>query len=193
MIDTTHYQSLGLPTDATADDIKRAYRKMARKYHPDVNSGAEADAKFKAAGAAYEVLSDPEKRAAYDRYGADWDQPHPEPGQDARWEGGFAFDERDVNPEMFREFFGQRFGGGPMRRDQHAQLCLTSARMVCSVRRSTNRVLCRHLDRVDISAKTERRRDHRQLVWFSDDRGKYRRWRDPSESDASCADFGERS
>ncbi len=122
MIDTAHYQALGVPKDASADDIKRAYRKMARKYHPDVNPGPEADAKFKAAGAAYDVLSDPEKRAAYDRFGVDWDQPRPEPDQDSRWQGGFAFDERDVNPDMFRAFFDQRGGPRAMRQDQHARL-----------------------------------------------------------------------
>ncbi len=121
MTDTAHYQALGVPKTASADDIKRAYRKMARKYHPDVNPDAAADAKFKAAGAAYGVLSDPEKRAAYDRYGADWDQPRSDPAQDTRWQGGSAFDQRDINPEMFREFFGQRFGGGAMQPDQHAQ------------------------------------------------------------------------
>ena len=126
MADTAFYQALNVPKDASADDIKRAYRKMARKYHPDVNQGADADAKFKAAGAAYEVLSDPEKRAAYDRFGADWDKPRPEadprrdPRQDPRWQGGFAFDEGDVNPDMFRDLFGQRFGGGSMAQDQHA-------------------------------------------------------------------------
>ncbi len=123
MTDTAHYQALGIPKNASADDIKRAYRKMARKYHPDVNTSAEADAKFKAAGNAYEVLSDPEKRAAYDRYGADWDQPRPDPAQDPRWQGGAAFDERDINPDMFRSFFGDRFGGGgggPP--DQHARV-----------------------------------------------------------------------
>jgi curved DNA-binding protein len=120
MADTAHYQTLGVPTDASADDIKRAYRKMARKYHPDVNPGPEADAKFKAAGAAYDVLGDPEKRAAYDRYGADWDQPRPDPQARGQAQGGFAFDERDINPEMFRDFFGQRFGGGSMRQDQTA-------------------------------------------------------------------------
>jgi len=122
MTDTALYQALGVPKDASADEIKRAYRKMARKFHPDVNTGADADAKFKAAGAAYEVLRDPEKRAAYDRYGADWDQPRPEanPRQDTRRSGGFAFDERDVNADMFRDFFGQRFGDGGMSQDQHA-------------------------------------------------------------------------
>ena len=128
MTDKAHYKALGVASDATADEIKRAYRKMARKYHPDVNPGPEADAKFKAAGAAYEVLSDPEKRAAYDRFGADWDQPRQEydPRQRTRSQGGFAFDERDVNPDMFREFFGQNFGQGfgrsSMQRDQHARI-----------------------------------------------------------------------
>lgn len=122
MTDTALYQALGVPTDASADEIKRAYRKMARKFHPDVSPGADADAKFKAAGAAYEVLSDPEKRAAYDRYGADWDQPRAEadPRQGPRWSGGFAFDERDVNADMFRDFFDQRFGRRGMSQDQRA-------------------------------------------------------------------------
>jgi curved DNA-binding protein len=121
--DTTHYHALDVPKDASADDIKRAYRKMARKYHPDVNPGADADDKFKAAGAAYEVLSDPEKRAAYDQFGADWDQPRLDPAQDPHWQGRAAFDERDINPEMFRAFFGERFGsGGGGQPDQHARV-----------------------------------------------------------------------
>lgn len=121
--DTAFYQALGVPKDASTNDIKRAYRKMARKYHPDINPGADASARFKAAGEAYDVLRDPEKRAAYDRYGADWDQPRPGPDrQGGAAQGGFAFDERDINPEMFRDFFGQRFGGARMRQDQHARV-----------------------------------------------------------------------
>lgn len=123
MTDNSFYQALGVPRDASADDIKRAYRKLARKYHPDVNSSAEASTRFKAAGEAYDVLRDPEKRAAYDRYGADWDQPRPDPQrQGHEREGGFAFDERDIDPKMFRDFFGQRFGGAQMRQDQHARV-----------------------------------------------------------------------
>lgn len=125
MADTAHYETLGVSKDASADEIKRAYRKLARKYHPDVNTGSDADAKFKAAGAAYDVLSDPEKRANYDRYGADWDRPRPDPAQGPRGHNSHAFDERDINPEMFREFFGQRFGGGPMRQDQYATVGVT--------------------------------------------------------------------
>ena len=127
MADTALYKALGVAPDASADDIKRAYRKMARQYHPDVNSAPDADAKFKAASAAYDVLRDPEKRAAYDRYGDAWDQPRQaqQPHDDGRWQGGFAFDERDVNPDMFRDFFGDRFGRGGMQRDQHAAIEIT--------------------------------------------------------------------
>lgn len=124
MTDKTHYEALQVATDASADDIKRAYRKMARKYHPDITPGPKAEATFKAAGAAYDVLRDPEKRAAYDKYGADWDQPHPEPKPQSgsQWDGGFAFEDRDVYPQMFRDFFGQRQGARSMQPDQHARI-----------------------------------------------------------------------
>ena len=65
-----YYKVLGVDRDATQDDIKRAYRKLARKYHPDVSKEVDAEKKFKEVGEAYEVLKDPEKRAAYDQLGS---------------------------------------------------------------------------------------------------------------------------
>jgi curved DNA-binding protein len=83
-----YYEVLGVPRTATADDIKKAYRKLARKYHPDVNPGdSTAEEKFKELGEAYAVLSDPEKRQRYDQLGENWQAGAdftPPPG----WEGG---------------------------------------------------------------------------------------------------------
>jgi DnaJ-class molecular chaperone len=67
-----YYQILGVPRGADTSDIKKAYRKLARKYHPDVNSASGAEEKFKEVNEAYEVLKDDDKRKAYDRFGADW-------------------------------------------------------------------------------------------------------------------------
>jgi curved DNA-binding protein CbpA len=71
MAEEEFYNTLEVATDATGDQIKRAYRKMAKKYHPDVNSAPDAEISFKAAGAAYEVLGDPVKRLAYDLFVAE--------------------------------------------------------------------------------------------------------------------------
>ncbi len=129
-----YYKILGVERDATQDDIKRAYRKLARTYHPDVNKEAGAEAKFKDAGEAYEVLKDPEKRAAYNELGANWKQ-----GQDFRpppnWDQGFEFSGggyTNADSAQFSDFFeglfGQRGGGGrggrggfSGRREFHAQ------------------------------------------------------------------------
>ncbi|HCO61734.1 MAG TPA: cytochrome C biogenesis protein, partial [Porticoccaceae bacterium] len=67
-----YYQTLGIDKDATQEEIKRAYRKLARRYHPDVSKDTDAEERFKELGEAYEVLKDPEKRAAYDQLGANW-------------------------------------------------------------------------------------------------------------------------
>ena len=85
-----YYEVMGVPRGATQDEIKRSYRKLARKFHPDVSKEKNAEDRFKELQEAYEVLKDPEKRAAYDQLGANWRQ-----GQDFRpppdWGKGFEF------------------------------------------------------------------------------------------------------
>ena len=109
-----YYQILGVGRDAAQDEIKRAYRKLARKYHPDVSSEPDAEARFKELGEAYEVLRDPEKRAAYDQFGQSW-----KAGQDFRpppdWDAGFEFHGAGAGSTAgFSEFFETLFGGaGP--------------------------------------------------------------------------------
>jgi curved DNA-binding protein len=107
-----YYKILGVDRKASQDDIKRAYRKMARTFHPDVNKEEGAETKFKDAGEAYEVLKDPEKRAAYDELGANWQQ-----GQQFRpppnWDQGFEFSGggyTEADPSQFSDFFEGLFG-----------------------------------------------------------------------------------
>ena len=106
-----YYKIMGVDRDATQEDIKRAYRKLARKYHPDVSKEESAQAKFQEMQEAYEVLRDPEKRAAYDRLGAGW-----QAGQDFRpppdWDAGFEFsgDFGGAGESVFSDFFESLFG-----------------------------------------------------------------------------------
>ncbi len=132
-----YYQILGVQRAATADEIKTAYRRLARKYHPDVSKEPNAEARFKEMQEAYEVLKDPEKRAAYDQLGSEWKS-----GQQFRpppdWGSGFEFDgapggargarhrrasgrarggsgaaqEEVFEQEGFSDFFSSLFGGG---------------------------------------------------------------------------------
>jgi len=107
-----YYATLGVERSATQDEIKRAYRKLARKYHPDVSKEPDAEARFKEVAEAYEALSDTEKRAAYDDVGRRYREGQefrPPPG----WDSGFEFSGRDAGPgeEMdFSDFFESLFG-----------------------------------------------------------------------------------
>src|ERR1041384_2930534 len=115
-----YYRSLGVPKTATEDEIRKAFRKLARKYHPDVaKNKAEAEEKFKEINEAYEVLSDPEKRKKYDTLGANWNRQggfQPPPGwqreQGGPFEqGGEAGYEFHFGGTGFSDFFEQFFGG----------------------------------------------------------------------------------
>ena len=127
-----YYKTLGVARDASADDIKRAYRKLARKYHPDVSKEPQAEERFKEIGEAYEVLGDAEKRAAYDRLGARWRggqefQPPPDFGSGFEYSGGAADSQDDeaAFSEFFESLFGAaRRGGGHagMSADHHARV-----------------------------------------------------------------------
>ncbi|HEX7300204.1 MAG TPA: DnaJ C-terminal domain-containing protein [Solirubrobacteraceae bacterium] len=117
-----YYEVLGVPRDASSDDIRAAYRKLARQYHPDVNREPGAEDRFKEISEAYEVLRDPEKRAQYDRLGPNW-----KAGQDVSGAPGFngsagydnvrvdfgTGDFGDVGGADFSDFFEGLFGGRP--------------------------------------------------------------------------------
>jgi len=110
------YEVLGVSRDASAEDIKRAYRKMARKYHPDVNRAENAAEQFKEIGDAYEILSDSQKRAAYDRFGHDAFDPSRNAG--GAGFGGFNGSDMGGFGDIFDMFFGSSGGGsrnGPRR------------------------------------------------------------------------------
>ena len=110
-----YYQILGVKREATAEEIKKSFRKLARKYHPDVSKEKDAELRMQEINEAYTVLSDPERRAAYDQVGRGY-----RPGQEFRpppdWDAGFEFSSRGFSPgeaAEFSDFFGhQRQRGG---------------------------------------------------------------------------------
>lgn len=123
-----YYKTMGVARDATQDEIKRSYRKLARKYHPDVSKEADAEARFKELGEAYEVLKDAEKRAAYDQLGARY-----KGGQEFQtppdWNAGFEFSGGGFtggDAANYSDFFASLFGrgshtGGAGRTPPHAK------------------------------------------------------------------------
>ncbi|MDA8389603.1 MAG: DnaJ domain-containing protein [Gammaproteobacteria bacterium] len=146
-----YYAIMGVPRTASAEEIKRAYRKLAHKYHPDVSKEKEAEERFKELGEAYEVLRDPEKRAAYDQLGPNWraDQDFtPPPGwRPTGGTRGHARDQSSHRPDAahFSDFFESIFGGGgggfrrtaSMRgEDEHAELTITLEEAYTGVTRS---------------------------------------------------------
>lgn len=114
-----YYTVMGVERDASQDEIKRAYRKLARKHHPDVSKESDAEVRFKELGEAYAVLKDPEKRAAYDQLGSDW-----KAGQDFKpppdWNAGFEFSGSDASAhsDFFESLFGRDFGSAQVDRQQ---------------------------------------------------------------------------
>ena len=100
-----YYEVLGVDKNASDEEIKRAFRKLAKQYHPDINKEPGAEEKFKEIGEAYAVLSDPQKRSQYDQFGhAAFD------GTGAGGFGGFDADDIDLG-EILRAAFGDSFGG----------------------------------------------------------------------------------
>lgn len=127
MNERNYYDVLGVSKNATQDEIKKAYRRLARQYHPDVNKDdPQAEARFKAVNEAHEVLSDPEKRAQYDRFGSQWKQAQNSGFDWGNWrarggDGGYTYYTQTAAPEDifggsgFEDIFGSFFGGDPRR------------------------------------------------------------------------------
>ncbi|CAG0910534.1 unnamed protein product, partial [Cyprideis torosa] len=131
-----YYKVLGVERSASQSDIKKAYRRLARKYHPDVSKEADAEAQFKEVGEAYEVLKDPEKRAAYDQLGNNWQsgeqfKPPPDWNSGYEYSGGFSDADSAAFSDFFESLFRERSTAGKRRsagrysaqgQDSHAKI-----------------------------------------------------------------------
>jgi curved DNA-binding protein len=126
-----YYQIIGVPRTATQDEIKQAYRKLARKYHPDVSQDADAEVRFKEIGEANAVLKDPEKRAAYDLAGDAGQEFQPPP----EWGNSFDFGDGSEHSDFIESLFGRR--SADMRgQDQHAKVEIALEEAYSGVERS---------------------------------------------------------
>jgi len=108
-----YYKTLNIAKDASQEEVKRAYRKLARKYHPDVNKNVKAEMRFKEINEAYEVLKDPEKRKAYDTFGNNWQAGQefkPPPNWNSRFERA-SYGSQGTSSTHFSDFFESLFGG----------------------------------------------------------------------------------
>jgi curved DNA-binding protein len=163
-----YYTTMGLTRDAAPEDIKRAYRKLARKYHPDVSKEKNAEAQFKETSEAYEVLSDPEKRAAYDQLGANYragQEFRPPPEWNARQQGshaGFDAGEDADHSDFFESLFKGMRGAGSGRggrtasfdmhgQDQHARIQID----IEDSYRGASRTLQLRVPELDASGRTQ--------------------------------------
>lgn len=128
-----YYKTLGVKRDADEQQIRKAYRELARKYHPDVNKAADAEERFKAVNEAFQVLSDPDKRARYDRFGADWERYQTTENGNAsdfsqwfsntqREPGQVHFEYRSGGGEGFSDFFETLFGSPRAGRSRRGQM-----------------------------------------------------------------------
>ncbi|MDO9542292.1 MAG: DnaJ domain-containing protein, partial [Kiritimatiellia bacterium] len=137
-----YYETLGVARTAAHEEIRKAYRKLARKFHPDVNKDPGAESKFKEIAEAYEVLGDPQKRGKYDEFGANYhsgDEFRPPPGwEDAQYQfygdpsaAGFTRDDLSGFSDFFETLFGGRGMGQSFRQargqDHEAGLTISLA------------------------------------------------------------------
>ncbi len=133
-----YYKILGVERDASQNDIKKAYRRLARKYHPDVSKESDAEERFKEVGEAYAVLKDAEKRTAYDQLGSQWNsneqfQPPPDWNAGYEYSGGYSDTDAAAFSDFFETLFGARTRAGaggptagrhPPSQDTHAKILI---------------------------------------------------------------------